>query len=540
MAVKLNSKGRAHAASLIASGKYDATSAWAGVWTTAKENSIWKDGAGKAEYAKLFLGIDTDKDPDTKGYYKYPYSNGEKVYLKGLNAAASRAGQAGAKAIETAAHNLAESIKAKEGEQSIVIADPNIFDVSSTRKLENGRTEQFLAAPLVAAPEQEQEDGVILGYIVTESPNRYNRIIKTQGIQLSEYYQNPIVLWMHNDSIPPPARNIGLTKTAQGLLAKTYFHRKTPLSIDLYNLYKGGDMFAFSIGFDALEDPTAETRNINGEDETIYTFGKINLLEYSLVNIPVDAGAIVTNQSFENRIRQAIQRGTIKSDSPSLPYLGLSTKIKTQSLPTMEKQSMSKEEIAKLKGHVQDQALHCTQAKDALTKDGEAHAGYLDAMDGMEETLEKHKQAMADNDMETVAQCHQAMHARLHDMKQAHLTHAHATQTHKDALKHGQRGLQGVNEVMQGYDAWNITDDVDAATEPFREDQNPGSQKAGDPANKVTFALDADGKAFIKQTIDAAVKQAVVKEDKKEEKKEDKPLVMTESDFAAMGITFSN
>jgi hypothetical protein len=48
---------------------------------------------GIGEYAKWYLGIDDQEDPDNKGRYKFPYSDFDKVHRCGLLAAESRAGQ---------------------------------------------------------------------------------------------------------------------------------------------------------------------------------------------------------------------------------------------------------------------------------------------------------------------------------------------------------------------------------------------------------------------------------------------------------------
>jgi hypothetical protein len=48
---------------------------------------------GFGEYAKWYLGVDDEQDEDTKGRYKFPYGDFEKVHRCGLLAAESRAGQ---------------------------------------------------------------------------------------------------------------------------------------------------------------------------------------------------------------------------------------------------------------------------------------------------------------------------------------------------------------------------------------------------------------------------------------------------------------
>lgn len=105
MSVSVNHAGVAHARSLIRSGKVKNSESWSGP-SADKENEYLKNHS-ISEYGKWFLAIDSEVPSDTKGHYKFPYSdNFEDADIKGLKAAKSRAAQQGYTGIEKAADSL--------------------------------------------------------------------------------------------------------------------------------------------------------------------------------------------------------------------------------------------------------------------------------------------------------------------------------------------------------------------------------------------------------------------------------------------------
>jgi hypothetical protein len=118
MAVKLNDRGYQHATMLIREGSFvaDERTDWSEHQpTTAQENHFIKQ-YGLEEYSRWHLGVDDDANPDTKGYYKFPYGNFSDVHRCGLLAAESRAGQRKYLDIERAAAHLHGMIDGAEAE----------------------------------------------------------------------------------------------------------------------------------------------------------------------------------------------------------------------------------------------------------------------------------------------------------------------------------------------------------------------------------------------------------------------------------------
>ena len=95
MAVKLNRKAFDHARGLIKDGHYviDDRDAWSEHQPSAQQENAYIEAHGFGEYGRWHLGIADDQNEDTKGRYRFPYGDFEKVHRCGVMAAESRAGQ---------------------------------------------------------------------------------------------------------------------------------------------------------------------------------------------------------------------------------------------------------------------------------------------------------------------------------------------------------------------------------------------------------------------------------------------------------------
>jgi len=130
------------------------------------------------------------------------------------------------------------------------------------------------------------ENHIIESIITTDTTDRYNEIIIPSGIQTSKYRKNPVVLWAHDTSIPAVGKNIDIKIEGSDMIAKTKF-ANTDFANELFDLYKDGYINAFSIGFLPLKWEDGD--GTQGPDRTYH---EIELLEYSLVNIPANPDAL--------------------------------------------------------------------------------------------------------------------------------------------------------------------------------------------------------------------------------------------------------
>jgi hypothetical protein len=115
MAVKLHEAGHRFAKRLIAEGKavYDDRDAWSEHQPSTEEENRFIASHGYAEYGKWHLGADDEHPADTKGHWKYPYGDFNRVHRCGLLAAETRSGRNKHLDIEKAAHELHLMIKEK-------------------------------------------------------------------------------------------------------------------------------------------------------------------------------------------------------------------------------------------------------------------------------------------------------------------------------------------------------------------------------------------------------------------------------------------
>jgi hypothetical protein len=108
MKVILNKRAFEHSKQLVEKGSYvfDEKDMWSEHQPSAQEENEYIEEHGFDEYGKWYLGVDTDENEDTKGRYKFPYSDFDKVHRCGVLAAESRAGQYKHNDIELAAAHL--------------------------------------------------------------------------------------------------------------------------------------------------------------------------------------------------------------------------------------------------------------------------------------------------------------------------------------------------------------------------------------------------------------------------------------------------
>jgi hypothetical protein len=108
MAVKLNNRAYDYARSLIEQRRVvlDDRDDWSEHRPAAKEENRFIEEHGIREYGRWYLGVDDEYGDDTKGHYKFPYGDFDKVHRCGVLAAESRAGQQKYLDIERAAAHL--------------------------------------------------------------------------------------------------------------------------------------------------------------------------------------------------------------------------------------------------------------------------------------------------------------------------------------------------------------------------------------------------------------------------------------------------
>jgi hypothetical protein len=108
MAVKLNQRGYDYAKELVAEDRVviDERDDWSEHQPSADEENAFIEEHGWREYGKWHLGVDDEKDEETKAHWKFPYGDFSAVHRCAILAAESRAGQRKYADIELAVAHL--------------------------------------------------------------------------------------------------------------------------------------------------------------------------------------------------------------------------------------------------------------------------------------------------------------------------------------------------------------------------------------------------------------------------------------------------
>jgi hypothetical protein len=115
MTVELNRTALTHARKLVEEGDVvrDERDDWSEHAPSTADENAYIEKHGYKEYGQWFLGVDDDKDPETKGHYSFPYGDFKKVHRCGVISAESRAAQNDHDDIAKALKNLLELIDKK-------------------------------------------------------------------------------------------------------------------------------------------------------------------------------------------------------------------------------------------------------------------------------------------------------------------------------------------------------------------------------------------------------------------------------------------
>jgi len=154
----------------------------------------------------------------------------------------------------------------------------------------------------IAKAEQNNEDvGSFKIIISTATPDRSNEVVVQEGLDITRYMQNPIVLWAHDyDELP-----IGITEklslengqwVAEGKFAP---ESANPIAQQVRRLYDLGIQRAASIGFIC--------KNIVNGDPVMIT--ESELLEWSFVPVPANSEALALAKKMKLDIGDMRKKG---------------------------------------------------------------------------------------------------------------------------------------------------------------------------------------------------------------------------------------
>jgi len=152
--------------------------------------------------------------------------------------------------------------------------------------------------------------------ISTKTKDRAGDIMEPGGMKFENYKKNPVVLWAHDYKGRPIAKTLWIKVQGDKVIAKPRF-ANTDLANEVFELYKGGFLNAWSVGF--IPEDFEPNKEKQGDKIDGYKVRTWELLEYSAVPVPANPEAL----------SNAYQKGEVKLSPVTVKALGLETKAAT-------------------------------------------------------------------------------------------------------------------------------------------------------------------------------------------------------------------
>lgn len=132
-------------------------------------------------------------------------------------------------------------------------------------------------------------EGEVEFVVSTGDIDAHGERINVDGIDLKDFKKNPVVLWGHDGFNLPIAKATKVWKSDDRLMARAMFYLKDEFAAKVYNYIVDGMLNAVSIGGMVQEW---------GSDGM--TISKLLMKEFSVVSIPANQNALVSNKSLDD------------------------------------------------------------------------------------------------------------------------------------------------------------------------------------------------------------------------------------------------
>lgn len=133
----------------------------------------------------------------------------------------------------------------------------------------------------------DEKETTLTAFISTNARDRMDEVLDPLGVDLKNFNKNPVVLWAHQYDQPPIGKALWTKREGDtGILSKVKF-APTPFAQEIFQLYKGGFLKAFSVGFIPKEHEDGD-----GEKTPRRIYKKWEMLEYSAVPVPANPEAL--------------------------------------------------------------------------------------------------------------------------------------------------------------------------------------------------------------------------------------------------------
>ena len=183
--------------------------------------------------------------------------------------------------------------------------------------------EEMKRKSFIAKTDIDSEERTVTAVISTNTVDRDAEILLPKGIELENYLKNPVVLFGHNYSGLPVGKALWVKKGTKSIKAKVKF-ADTDMGNEIYELFKGGYLNAFSVGFSAQEGHAPKPEEIKKNPEWAnarFIFDKWELLEFSAVPVPANPEALATavkskSVTMSNDIKELLEIDTEETFYP--------------------------------------------------------------------------------------------------------------------------------------------------------------------------------------------------------------------------------
>jgi HK97 family phage prohead protease len=172
------------------------------------------------------------------------------------------------------------------------------FQIRKLREAKESGDECLIRRTLETEIKASGEDARVLDFTIsTKSVDRYGDTVNPEGWKLKAYKKNPVVLWMHDNSLLPVGKATNVRVEDGKLKSRVEFTPMGMLAFNdtVYQMLKDGYLSATSVGFVPLkynfsEDPKRQL----GID-----FVEQELLEFSIVTVPANAEALIEGRYMD-------------------------------------------------------------------------------------------------------------------------------------------------------------------------------------------------------------------------------------------------
>lgn len=182
-----------------------------------------------------------------------------------------------------------------------------------------------------------EEDRTVTAVISTGTVDREEEVLLPRGGSFDTYLKNPVVLWAHQYDEAPIARTLWIKSGNKKVTAKAQF-AETPRAEEIYQLFKGGYLNAFSIGFLPTKSHEPKPDEIQKRPEWANArriYDEWELLEFSAVPVPANPEALALavktkDVTISPEIREALGVEEEPEENAEDVYIPVQVKAKVE------------------------------------------------------------------------------------------------------------------------------------------------------------------------------------------------------------------